>query len=132
MQKTFARSLRPSNVMRSERRTPRRRSRRQWRGMSYAYKPFMQFSAIQQSRQQVNIGKALLRVASLRPSAPPALTPDERGEVKAVLRPFADEAGRYDPDENYGDQETWDTDTKLTLRSLRAARAMLEKLEGRG
>lgn len=44
--------------------------------------------------------------------------------LKGALKPFADEADRYDPPENDDDQPLWDVrGSALCLRDLRAARA---------
>lgn len=50
-------------------------------------------------------------------------------KIREVLRPFADEAAKYDPDENDGDDKLWAYNASgLRLKHLREARRLLQEL----
>lgn len=49
-------------------------------------------------------------------------------ELEAAMKPFADEAGCYDPDEGDDNYVAWGSD--FTIGSLRNARALLSTKEG--
>ncbi len=52
----------------------------------------------------------------------------ERDRLKAALKPFADEADKYEPDEDDDGMEAWASG--FTVGDLRAARAALAPAEG--
>lgn len=54
----------------------------------------------------------------------------QRDALLGALRPFANEAHRYDPDENDGHETPWSRLTKITIGDLRKARAAIAAAEG--